>query len=118
LPSGEEYDGKALQLTREQFPAAVALLLSRQSASGDGSAEDDAACTQYSCLALLAHLLNERVVAQMQTAARAHLRNDEWGAQLSELKPIDAPEVCQEEFRREEWRAACGSLQPPVLQDR
>jgi hypothetical protein len=33
--------------------------------------EDDATCTQYICLALLAHLLNERVVARMQSAAKA-----------------------------------------------
>jgi hypothetical protein len=33
--------------------------------------EDDATCTQYSCIALLAHLLNERVVARMQSAAKA-----------------------------------------------
>jgi len=49
----------------------VALLLSR-TASGDGSGEEgDTACTQFSCLALLAHLLNERVVAHMQSAAKA-----------------------------------------------
>jgi len=40
-------------------------------ASGDYSVVDDAACTQFSCLALLAHLLNERVVARMQSAAKA-----------------------------------------------
>jgi hypothetical protein len=51
------------------WPSTVALLLS-QTASGDGSGEDDAACTQFSCLALLAHLLNEQVVAQMQSAAK------------------------------------------------
>jgi len=49
----------------------VALLLSRASASGDGSSEDDATCTHFNCLALLAHLLNEQVVARMQSAARA-----------------------------------------------
>jgi hypothetical protein len=29
----------------------------------------------------------------MQAAAKAHMRNDEWGAQLSALKAIDGPEV-------------------------
>jgi len=33
--------------------------------------DDDVGCTQFSCLALLAHLLNERVVAHMQSAAKA-----------------------------------------------
>ena len=61
----------------------MALLLSRATASGDGSGEDEATCTQFNCLALLAHLLNEQVVARMQSAAKAHLRNDKWGAHLS-----------------------------------
>ena len=46
------------------------------------------------------------------------MRNDEWGAQLSALTPIDTHEVWQDELRREEWKAACGSLQPAELQDR
>jgi hypothetical protein len=54
-------------------PAAVAMLLSRANASGggDGSGKDEATCTQFDCLALLAHLLNEQVVVRMQTAAKA-----------------------------------------------
>jgi hypothetical protein len=50
-----KYDGNEPRLTTEQFPSAVALLLS-QTAFADDSVEDDAtvACTQFSCLALLA----------------------------------------------------------------
>ena len=99
-------------------PCDVASIILYALASGDDNTADDGECTQFSCLALLAHLLNERVVARMQSAAKAHMRNDKWGTHLSALKPIDTPEVCQHEFRREEWRAACGSLQPARLQDR
>ena len=50
----------------------MAVLLSRATASGHGSGEDDATCTQsFYCLALLAHLLYEQVVARMQSAAKA-----------------------------------------------
>ena len=60
-------------------------------------AELDAAAhtspTHFSTLALLAHVLNEKVVAHLQVAAKAHLRNDEWGAQLAALKPIDTGEA-------------------------
>jgi hypothetical protein len=54
----------------------VALLLSRASASGGGGGgEVDATCTQFNSLALLAHLLNEQVVARMQSAAKAGPRD-------------------------------------------
>ena len=48
----------------------MALLLSRASGSADVSVEADATCTQFNCLSLLAHLLNEQVVARMQSAAK------------------------------------------------
>ena len=51
----------------------MALLLATASRSGNGKRylAHEATCTQLSCLALLAHFLNEQVVARLQSAARA-----------------------------------------------
>ena len=65
---------EAAQLSREHFPAAVAVLLSRDSSGSgyaDSSVEESVTCTHFNCVALLAHLLNEKVVARMQSAAKA-----------------------------------------------